>query len=165
MEFIEIPIRGGGYYSYGAREPDNKCYVQPIVLATLGIVAGRFYKATGGFIGIGNGSLSKPGRVEPHNSHQSGNDIDIRYPRRDLKERGVTIDSVDYDRNRSILLAVMIIEEGFDRILTSDDGLISLINRMVQNRPETNAFLRGRVRLEPAHGDHMHCTWGAAITV
>jgi hypothetical protein len=164
MELIEISPRGAGYYSYGARSPQSKCYVQPVVLATIGIVAGRFYKCTGGFIGVGNGSLSKPGKVEPHDSHQSGNDIDIRYVRRDLVELGVTTSSADYDRNRSVLLAAMLIEEGFDRIFTSDNGLISLVNRMVSDRPETNAFLTGKVQYLSGHSDHMHCTWGAAIT-
>lgn len=151
MHLIQIPESIIGGYTYG---PRDKCYVQPQVAVAIARVCAAWYESYGSRIGIGNGSHSEPGPVDPHASHQAGLNLDIRPRRRAGEELGVTVSEKEYDWMATQNLIVLLMREGFTHIFFED------------TRPAILDATKGLgiVQSLPGHHNHLHCTYRTLVS-
>ena len=146
----QLPVAGVGFGAYYASDsrgrPDNPPgyhrYGLREVIRAIEAIATEWHRrhGQGPRLGIGDISLLGGGPTPRHGAHQRGLEVDIRLPRSDGRELGVTFNDPNYSRS-----------------LTQE--LVDVINR--------NPILRVRVilfndpgvsgvRAYPGHNDHLH---------
>jgi penicillin-insensitive murein DD-endopeptidase len=87
-----------GYYTYGTPASGAGQYADPRLLSLLLLIEHRWQGMDDRKIGIGNISLAEGAKFEPHASHRSGRDVDIRLFRKDRKVEPVTRFDAQYDQ-------------------------------------------------------------------
>ena len=105
--FAQLPSSGVGFYSYAQ---SHKRFGHHNTIQALVRIAAAWNKAhpSGPRIGIGNISLERGGRMDPHVSHQRGLDVDIRPVTNNGKEIGLVYQNAAYSRSLTQELANLI---------------------------------------------------------
>ena len=90
---------GAGYYVYGTPGQGAGQYAHPAMMTMLLFVESRWASMDRRKFGIGNISLAGGGAYEPHRSHKTGLEVDVRPVRKDGKRTPVYWQSTDqYDQ-------------------------------------------------------------------
>ena len=135
--FAQLPQnpKGGGYYSYGTPARGAGQYGIP---GTIRLIEDVARQRNGVPFGVGNISLAKGGRFDPHKSHRNGTDIDIRPLRSDGAGRPADWRQPGYDRAATQALIDAFRASGQVRTIWFNDPAIK------------------GVRPYPKHNDHFH---------
>lgn len=140
----QLPKSGFGYYHYaGTDEPGTDNWGTKELIDLIENVGFDWYllHSEGPRIGILDMSLQYGGPFPPHETHQNGLDVDVRYVRKDDVEAPITINDPQYDRDRSGVLISLFLDYGAEFIFTSDTEL---------------AQLDPQIKFVPQHENHFH---------
>jgi murein endopeptidase len=136
----QLPLSGTGYYSYATfREKQFGLSETIKAIQKIGELWFQDHRS-GPLIGVGNISKNGGGPVPPHQSHQTGLDVDFRLLRTDGARIGITFRDASYSRTRTQALINTILRNPILRVQ------LILCN---DNR------LQG-VQPWPGHDDHLH---------
>ncbi|WP_445250006.1 penicillin-insensitive murein endopeptidase [Microcoleus sp. OTE_8_concoct_300] len=136
----QLPISGTGYYSYSQFR--EKQFGLPETIKAIEEIGKMWFQnhRTGPVIGIGNISKNGGGPVPPHQSHQTGLDVDFRLLRTDGARIGITFRDPNYSLART--------QDLINTILNNSVQSVKLILCNDNN-------LKG-VKPWPGHDDHLH---------
>lgn len=96
---------GAGYYVYGTPGQGAGQYAHPSMMTMLLFVETQWLRMDNRKFGIGNISLAGGGAFEPHRSHKTGLEVDVRPIRKDGKRTPVYWQSTDqYDQTATAKL-------------------------------------------------------------
>lgn len=121
--FTQLPReQGKGYYSYSS--PENQ-HGTPATIQALRDVAKTMLASDPTHpIGIGDISYSTGGKMSGHDSHRQGRHVDIRPLRKDGERLPVTIQSTDYDQERTRRLVEALLAHKNVRAILFNDSKI-----------------------------------------
>jgi endonuclease G len=136
----QLPISGTGYYSYSQHR--HKQFGLSETIKAIQEIGKLWFTShsSGPVFGVGNISLNGGGKMEPHQSHRTGLDVDIRLLRKDGARIGVTFKDPNYSLTRTQQLVNTILKNP-----------ILKVNLILCNDPR----LKG-VTPSPGHDDHLH---------
>jgi len=143
--FAQLPSSGVGFYSYAQFR--YKQFGHPNTIQALVRIAAAWNKAhpSGSRIGIGNISLQRGGKMNPHVSHQNGRDVDIRLVTNNSKEIGLTYKNAAYSRSLT--------QELVNLIRSSSVAGLNVRTILVNDSKVGGVtFFRG-------HDDHLHVSF------
>lgn len=129
-----------GYYTYGTPNNGRGQFAHQKMITFICFLQHEWRATDPRKIGLGNVSLANGVRFEPHSSHKSGLEIDIRPLRKDGKELPVIYTSPDYDRAATLRLVNLIWRSGVVKQVFFNDPTI----------PEVKPLAN--------HNDHLHVT-------
>ena len=129
---------GGGYYVYGTPDRGRGQYAHPGLVSVLLEVARRWTYLDKRKFGVGNISLAAGDKFEPHKSHRSGLEVDIRPIRKDGNRLPCFITDRQYDQQATAALIELFQEQPNVQLILFND----------QNIPG--------VRHAAKHSDHFH---------
>ncbi|WP_342120222.1 penicillin-insensitive murein endopeptidase [Pseudoduganella sp. OTU4001] len=129
---------GGGYYVYGTPDRGRGQYAHPSLVSALLEVARQWSFKDKRKFGIGNISLAGGDKFEPHASHRSGLEVDIRPIRKDGNRLPCFITDRQYDRQATAALIELFQEHTKVQLILFNDKQIP------------------GVRHAAKHSDHFH---------
>lgn len=143
--FAQLPSSGVGFYSYAQFR--HKQFGNPNTIQALVRISAAWNKAhpSGPRIGLGNISLQRGGKMNPHVSHQNGRDVDIRLVTNNGKEIGLTYEDAAYSRSLTQELVNLI----------RSSSVVGLnVRTILFNDPKVRGvtFFKG-------HKDHLHVSF------
>ncbi|HEY1148751.1 MAG TPA: penicillin-insensitive murein endopeptidase [Pseudoduganella sp.] len=112
---------GGGYYVFGTPDSGRGQYAHPGLISVLLEVARRWSHIERRKFGIGNISLAGGDKFEPHQSHRSGLEVDIRPMRKDGNRLPCSITSRQYDREATATLIGLFQEQPKVQLILFND--------------------------------------------
>jgi len=143
--FVQLPQRpaGGGYYTYGTPHGGAGQYGVPDTIGLIQEVANGW---RGTPFGVGNISLADGGRFDPHRSHRTGTDVDVRPLRSDGANTGADWRKAGYDRAATQRLVDAFLASGRVRNIWFNDPAIKGVSPY------------------KGHNDHFHVNVRSACT-
>jgi penicillin-insensitive murein DD-endopeptidase len=140
--FFMLPQKpeDAGYYTYGTPVDGGGQYADPRLLSLLLLIEHRWQGMDDRKIGIGNISLANGAKFEPHQSHRSGRDVDIRLFRKDRQQAPVTRFDEEYDQDATAKLIGMFWESSLIQVIYFNDRAVPRVTPLQH------------------HDDHFHVT-------
>lgn len=135
---------GGGYYSYGKGNWNERQWGTKATIETLLDIARQFrWNNPLSLVGIGDISLQFGGTMKPHGTHKEGKHVDLRPCRQDDAQIPVTYKDLKYDQDKTeLLIKSFLAHKNVKSILFND--------------PKIHAL--ERVSPWEGHDDHFHVT-------
>lgn len=126
---------GAGYYVYGTPGQGAGQYAHPMMMSMLLFVERQWVTLDTRKFGIGDISLAGGGRYEPHRSHKTGLEVDIRPLRKDGKRSVVYWQWTDqYDKAATAaLIELFRAYPGVGKVYFNDPDLRHLAQPLVNH--------------------------------
>jgi hypothetical protein len=145
---LPAPDQESFYYGYnpsGRPYDPKRQYARPETLSVIVDLAQKWGLSDNRRIGIGDVNESDGGNFpgNPHNSHHSGLDFDMRAMRKDGQEGRVAYGQANYDRDATLIQ--MLKESG-------------RVKKILFNDPMAIKQFKGFVQPYKGHDDHLHVT-------
>lgn len=159
---------------YTIRRPEE-AYGSTHALDQLQLAIARWRRDSGytGSLKIGSISKQGGGKLDPHSSHRSGRDVDIRLPLESNDGSADNVDDVDWDATWALVMALVDTGEVVTIYLTTSrqkylhaaakraGASKDTIDRVLQY-PEKGGRNNGIVRHADGHDAHIHVRFGCA---
>lgn len=121
--FFVLPqgFEGGGYYVYGTPGNGRGQFAHPRMMTVIQTVACEWCQVDSRKFGVGNISLADGVRFQPHRSHRSGLEVDVRAIRRDGREAPCNRLDGQYDQGATAKLIGLFLQQPMVKAVRFND--------------------------------------------
>ncbi len=157
VSFIQLPSSGPGYYAF---VKDDRLWGTKTTIENFQKTSSEWkllgYDQAYSRIGVNDISFQDGRKMDPHASHKTGKDIDLRPMRNDGQEAATEVAASSFSHDGSLLL-IKTVKKNFDlRLIFFNDPMIYISGQAQCANPDASGEKLSYVQCWEGHHNHIH---------